>query len=235
MNIDSIFRISEYFESIQGEGNFAGANSLFIRFQLCNLTCSWCDTKYTWNSHSGKFREFERNEIVELIRESKPPHVIFTGGEPTLYRLDRLVTEGKKFHVETNATIIPTKPVCIQISDGTEVRRDAMDESVISKFNWVVSPKLSNSYQRINKEAIGFWAERKWGIFKFIAKNSDDISEISTFVHDFEIEPAMTYIGLEGTTVASQLRTNLVEEIIQHGFNFSARLHILLWQDERGK
>ena len=90
--------VSEIFRSIQGEGNYAGVNCLFIRFQFCNLTCSWCDTKYTWLRKSGTFKEYSKEELRKVIEDSPCHHIIFTGGEPTLYRLDELAVTGKKFH-----------------------------------------------------------------------------------------------------------------------------------------
>ncbi|MDP2338212.1 MAG: 7-carboxy-7-deazaguanine synthase QueE, partial [Bacteroidota bacterium] len=57
-DFQNTYYISEYFQSIQGEGNYTGANSFFIRFQHCNLRCTWCDTKYTWNKHSGAHQLF---------------------------------------------------------------------------------------------------------------------------------------------------------------------------------
>ena len=35
--------------SLQGEGPETGRPSIFVRLSLCNLTCVWCDTPYTWN------------------------------------------------------------------------------------------------------------------------------------------------------------------------------------------
>ncbi|MGH7350744.1 MAG: radical SAM protein, partial [Candidatus Methylomirabilales bacterium] len=42
------FQVSELFTSIQGEGEVIGMPSHFIRLYRCDLTCSWCDSKYTW-------------------------------------------------------------------------------------------------------------------------------------------------------------------------------------------
>ena len=40
------YKVVEIFESINGEGKKAGQLALFIRFQKCNLNCSYCDTKW---------------------------------------------------------------------------------------------------------------------------------------------------------------------------------------------
>ncbi|MDP2338085.1 MAG: hypothetical protein Q8N05_16895, partial [Bacteroidota bacterium] len=170
-----------------------------------------------------------------IITENPAAHVIFTGGEPTLYRLDKLVVPDKKFHVESNGTIIPSQALNFQMEDGTLFSREAMDERVISKFNWVISPKLSNSFQEINEEAIVFWAKNEWCIFKFIAKNSNDLTEISAFTTKYDIATQKVFVGLEGTTLESQVKPDLVDKIINLGFNFSPRLHVTIWRNVRGK
>ncbi|MDP3431870.1 MAG: 7-carboxy-7-deazaguanine synthase QueE [Bacteroidota bacterium] len=235
MLTDNIFYVSEYFRSIQGEGNYAGVNSLFIRFQHCNLKCLWCDTKYTWNKHSGLHILYTQTEIKKVVAENTATHVILTGGEPSLYRLDKLDVQGKKFHVESNGTIIPTHPLNIQMDDGSVFSRGAMDEKVISKYNWVISPKLSNSFQEINEEAIVFWAKNEWCIFKFIAKKGSDLTEINDFIDRYAIERAKVFVGLEGATLESQIKPGLVDEIINFGFHFSPRLHVMLWGNVRRK
>ena len=87
---DTDFPVSEVFASIQGEGNYAGVNCLFVRFQLCNLTCTWCDTKYTWTRFSDRFDLFKADDLKKKINAFDKHHVIFTGGEPDLFRLDLL-------------------------------------------------------------------------------------------------------------------------------------------------
>ena len=44
-----MFNIIEKFVSIDGEGPTAGELATFIRFQGCNLRCSWCDTTYSFD------------------------------------------------------------------------------------------------------------------------------------------------------------------------------------------
>jgi 7-carboxy-7-deazaguanine synthase len=227
--------VSEIFESIQGEGNYAGVYSLFIRFHFCNLTCTWCDSKYTWNGKSADYKYYTAEELKSIIRNSKPSHIIFTGGEPALYRLDSLIIEGKKFHVETNATIIPTASLSIELEDKIGFTRNAMDEKIIRSFNWVVSPKLKNSNQKIYEEALQYWAKQEFCILKFIVQSVADLNEIEQFIHKFGILKQKIYIGLEGITIESQIRTDLVDEVLKRGFNFSPRLHILLWGNKRGK
>jgi Organic radical activating enzymes len=233
--LEPTFYLSEIFESIQGEGNYAGANSLFLRFQFCNFTCSWCDTKYTWFKDSGAFKAFSAEEIKEKIIASQSPNVIFTGGEPTLYPLDKLVVPGKKFHVETNGSIIPILPLDITLADNNRMTREAMDEAVISRFNWVVSPKLSNSRQKLNEESLRFWASREYCIFKFVVRNSADMDEVEGLINQYTISKQKIYVALEGQTLESQLKPDLVDEIVRRGWNFSPRLHVLLWGTKKKK
>lgn len=229
-----LYYVSEIFQSIQGEGNYAGANSLFIRFQFCNLTCSWCDTKYSWNENSGKYSLYDSESLKNIIKESKSHHVIFTGGEPLLHKLDDLIVEGKKFHVETNGTIIPTEALKLQMG-STLLSREPMDLELIKNFNFVVSPKLSNSRQKVNEESILYLSQLDNGIFKFIVQVKEDLDEVVQFLKKYNIDNQKVYIGLEGYNLQSQLQPQLVDEIVKLGFNFSPRLHIILWGIQRGK
>jgi organic radical activating enzyme len=227
--------VSEIFRSIQGEGNFAGVNCLFIRFQFCNLTCSWCDTKYTWLRKSGSFKEYSKEELKKVIEETPCHHIIFTGGEPTLYRLDELAVTGKKFHVETNGTIIPWEQLNITLVDCTIFTREAMDVNIIKNFNWVISPKLSNSGQPIQVNSLKSWIEKDLGIFKFIITDEKDLEEVSALAIKYSVSKDRIYIGLEGTNINNQIKPDLVDKIIEAGFNFSPRLHVMLWGATKGK
>ena len=74
--------------TFQGEGPSCGTPAVFIRLSRCNLTCSWCDTKYTWDwEHYDPRKESARLGVTALAEWAlalSPGLVIITGGEPLL-------------------------------------------------------------------------------------------------------------------------------------------------------
>jgi organic radical activating enzyme len=107
-----IARISEIFESIQGEGILVGTLQLFIRFCGCNLNCNYCDTPkesdFCKDHVSGKVLKnpVESEYIQRLIDSSKTHSVSFTGGEPMLHAdFIKSLKKSKPFYLETNMTL----------------------------------------------------------------------------------------------------------------------------------
>ena len=100
-------RITEVFDSVQGEGIYLGEKQIFVRFFNCNLSCAYCDTKL------DRFTEYEPNELFEEIKlyRDKFHSISFTGGEPLLYAdfLEAILTltseYGHKHYLETNGTL----------------------------------------------------------------------------------------------------------------------------------
>jgi organic radical activating enzyme len=236
MNIsDNQYFVNEIFQSIQGEGNSVGINSLFIRFQFCNLSCSWCDTKYTWLSKNEEYRVFNTEELYAIIDKSPSINIIFTGGEPAIYRLDSLYSSQRKFHVETNGTIYPTEPFKIRIGQNVEISRAPMDEQIISQYNWIVSPKINETQPDILEKNLKFWGSLPYATFKFIVSKVEDIDRVDFWVKKCNLNNQKIYIGLEGITRESQIQPEVIDAIIKKGYNFSPRLHILIWGNERGR
>ena len=50
-------QVNEIFKSIQGEGPNFGKPAIFLRTAQCNLKCTWCDTKYTWDWKNYDFQK----------------------------------------------------------------------------------------------------------------------------------------------------------------------------------
>ena len=97
-----LWKVSEIFYSIQGEGRHAGMPAVFLRLSGCTMGCEWCDTKYAFTD--GK----EMNNLEVLVELSKYPckTVVVTGGEPTEQDLPALISvlksAGHVVHIETN-------------------------------------------------------------------------------------------------------------------------------------
>lgn len=136
------YPVNEIFSSIQGEGAWTGIPATFIRFQGCNLRCSWCDTKETW---SGPSQLMTPEEILELVHYE---HVIITGGEPLLHDLTDLLPAlaraGRKIHIETNGTI-PWKisypqDIWLTVSPKIEsnYKIDPSLQKMVSEYKFVV-------------------------------------------------------------------------------------------------
>jgi len=94
----------EQFYSVQGEGHFAGTPAYFIRLAGCDVGCSWCDVKESWEVSESQYMDLEM--IVELVSRSKTKNIIITGGEPAMYNLgpltQRLKQNGYLLHLETS-------------------------------------------------------------------------------------------------------------------------------------
>jgi 7-carboxy-7-deazaguanine synthase len=106
MKTDTL-HIIEMFVSLEGETSTSGYPALFIRLAQCNLRCSWCDTKKSWNEG----REVEIDAILKAAEQYRwVHHVTVTGGEPLLQEnvytlLEELVKRGMSVQLETNGSL----------------------------------------------------------------------------------------------------------------------------------
>ncbi len=98
--------VMEEFYSIQGEGFNMGKAAYFLRIGGCDVGCSWCDSKESWNA--DLFPPVDVRPIIERIVNSPAKTVVITGGEPSNYPLDFLTSElkdrGVKTMIETSGT-----------------------------------------------------------------------------------------------------------------------------------
>ena len=89
--------LMEEFYSLQGEGFNTGAASYFIRIGGCDIGCSWCDSKRSWQADRHPLVDVD--EIILRILKSPCRSLLVTGGEPTLYDLEYLTIESKKNNI----------------------------------------------------------------------------------------------------------------------------------------
>lgn len=224
--------INEWFgPTIQGEGPHAGQRVGFLRFAGCNLSCSWCDTPYSWD-----WDRFDRDQeshpmtiaqIAEQINPMQVKRLIITGGEPLLQQRNIPAIKaatGCLIDIETNGTRRPL-PETI----------DAVD-----LFN--VSPKLSFASdpeeRRIIEDAMEVFAVlSKVGraIFKFVCEKPEDFEEVRQIRDRFDIPNDAIWIMPEGYTQDQHLKhlRELATPIVNEGWNLSSRIHVLAWEKIR--
>ncbi len=89
----------EEFYTIQGEGYHTGKAAYFIRIGGCDVGCSWCDTKFSWNPSLHPVVPAE--QIVEHVIAHPAAAVVVTGGEPLMANMDYLTDLLKKEGIET--------------------------------------------------------------------------------------------------------------------------------------
>jgi len=113
-------RITEIYQSIQGESSYAGLPCVFVRTTGCDLRCSWCDSEFTFSG--GK--QMTLDQIMLEVEKYDCEMVELTGGEPLLqseiYELaTRLANDGHIVLIETGGhrDISKLDPRVIRIMD----------------------------------------------------------------------------------------------------------------------
>ena len=223
----------EIFHSLQGEGANIGAPSVFLRLALCNLTCTWCDTKYTWDWQNYDYQRevisLEVGDVARRIQGFGCPRLVITGGEPLLQQVDlvplveTLNAQGFYCEVETNGTIIPNDDLA-QLID-----------------QWNVSPKLATSgnaaARREVSDVMEFFAGLPNAYLKFVVVEPRDIDEVCAWRDRYGLRGERIILMPEGraTSDLAQRSSWISEACVREGFRFSTRLHILLWADQRGR
>lgn len=94
----------EEFYSVQGEGCNTGRAAYFIRVGGCDICCSWCDTKYSWDAALHPMVRIEA--IVSNVIAAGADSVVVTGGEPLMWNMgplcEMLKSKGIKTYLETS-------------------------------------------------------------------------------------------------------------------------------------
>lgn len=222
--------------TIQGEGPYAGRNADFIRLGGCNLSCSWCDTPYSWDGQRFDLRaEITPTPVTELIEgvAHRSGMVVLTGGEPLLYAktpafhalLDGITAAGRPIHVETNGTILPPKNVAEQVTV------------------FVVSPKLSNAglnTENGTSQLADGWNELPGDAevyLKVVCETREDVEAAAGLAvqSGIGLERLWAMPQAQDTVTLAARWPDIADAAAAVGANATSRLHLLAWGDQRGR
>ena len=100
----SLLPVMEAFGTVQGEGAFTGQAAWFIRLGGCDVGCTWCDVKESWDAAAHPVRSVD--DLVAEALEQPARIAVITGGEPAMHELGPLThalrAAGFRTHIETS-------------------------------------------------------------------------------------------------------------------------------------
>lgn len=229
------------FYTLEGEGEYVGVPSVFMRLSMCNLTCQGfasadsphgCDSFISWSVKN----KMTFDEIFEyMAQNSYNCHLKdgaiwkITGGEPLIQQnklLDLVSSFVQRFQFlpridfETNATILPDSRW-----------RDEF------KATFTTSPKLTNNgdpREKRYKPAVLRWHAENGSGFKFVINDEKDLDEVfSEYIFNRDINVPLNRIWLMpccGSRTEHTEKSAMVAELCKrHKLKFSPRLQLVIW------
>ena len=235
--------INELFYSLQGEGRLAGVPSVFIRTSGCNLRCWFCDSYHTsWEPQGSWLIVDDIIDEVQIHEDAE--HVVLTGGEPMIHEesadlLDRLSELGYHTTVETNGTIYRDAAIDLaSISPKLESSTPTPERDSAANGVW----EERHEERRFDVDALSRLVDSYDSQLKFVVTGRDDLTEIDALLDrirssaETRIQRGDVLLMPEGTTrdQLDERRHEVAELAMEHGYRYTPRLHVDLWNDAPG-
>lgn len=165
--------IQSIFNTIQGEGPFAGKPAIFVRLSGCNLRCMFCDTDFESRRESRDLRDIIKEINLQAVAGSRvwaTKLVVITGGEPMIQNIRVLCSELALLHGYD-----------VQIETAGTVWVEGLEELIkTGKVTLVCSPKTGNVHPNVEK----FCSHWKYLIRFGEVSRLDGLPEWSTQIPD---------------------------------------------------
>jgi len=188
-----------------------GVPTCFIRTVGCNLSCEWCDTKYSYEGGE----EMSIDMIVSLIGDAK--NICITGGEPLLNPempelLKILIEKNTYIVVETNGSIdISVIPVSERIIVSMDIK--CPSSGMMDKMMFANIPLLKEKDQ-----------------LKFIIGDMGDLEYASRIVDLYPTKANIIFTPVGGMNLKP-----LAEGVLRRNINARVlpQLHKIIWGNQR--
>ena len=213
-----MFPIIEQFLSVDGEGPTAGRLAAFVRFQGCNLRCSWCDTTYSFEQENvTAYRTAE--EIYKIIKESGASCVTLTGGEPLLQpeigSLLKILNEDDSLltHIETNGSVDITTFV-----------------EEFPNLCFIVDYKLEGSNMTAQMNENNLTAVRPVDTYKFVVSSLRDLQQATDVIRKNRLcERTQVFFSpvlgkIEPAEIVEFMKTERLDKV-----RLQLQLHKIIW------
>ena len=229
--------INEIFYSLQGEGFLAGVPSVFVRVAGCPLRCRWCDTKYAWDEKAGK--NYSIDKIIQTVQQWPCKFVVITGGEPMINSdLSKLVRQlkaaDKHITIETAGIAYIPDLACDLMSISPKLSNSVPTAEDRSQKTEIRRQKFLRLDIAVLRELIDNYKYQ----LKFVVDSENDLPEIQETLEKIGNVDSENVMLMPQAVIRDELlaKSRMVADMCKRaGFAFSPRLHVLLWNNKRGK
>lgn len=216
------YKVVEIFTSINGEGRRAGQLALFIRFQKCNLHCSYCDTRWA-NTDSVAYTELTEDELYYEIKKSGIRNITLTGGEPLL---------------QPEIGVLLHK---LAADDALSVEIETNGSISIEKFSRLKNPplftldyKLPGSGMEKYMKVENFAYLKPDDTVKFVAGSRLDLERAREIIVGFQLtEKCAVYISPVFGAIAPAEIVEFMKQYRLNGVNLQLQLHKIIWDPQQ--
>lgn len=223
--------VNEIFHSIEGEGIRAGMPCVFVRFNGCNLNCSYCDTKYA-QSFEAEGTMMTPAEIASKVLEFGCPLVTLTGGEPLIQKgieelVQKLLDLGLHVNIETNGSVDPTKLLA-----HLSTPRCSSDLIITMDYKSISSG--CNSSMNLSN----FLALKCYDVVKFVVGSREDLEDAARVIAAIRIakgmfdSPLVFFSPVFGAIEPSEIVEFLKERRLED-CRMQLQLHKFIWDPEK--
>lgn len=249
-----MIEVNEIFgPTIQGEGKRIGTPSVFVRFGKCNMQCAGFGVEYETPNKTKKYgcdsfyasdiafrdtwkKYFTSKNLIEDVAKYLPSYkvdIVLTGGEPLLYWKNHEFQEFLKYYIlnDYNLTIETNGSIEIEFTQNWQkrilfslgIKLSNSGESLEKRIN---TKNLENIINFANESYLKFVTDKE-----FLSLASKEMEAILK-----KIPSTKVYIMPLGETaeIIDKNSLSVIEFAIKNGFNYSDRLHIRTWNNQRG-
>jgi 7-carboxy-7-deazaguanine synthase len=209
-------KLTEIFYSLQGEAQFVGLPTVFVRLTGCPLRCQYCDTAYAF--HGGEW--WNLPDILEHVAQFGARDVCVTGGEPLAQRscltlLRELCDRGFRVSLETSGAL--------SVAD------------VDPRVSRVVDVKTPGSGEEQRNLYAQLQSLREPDQIKFVITSRADYEWSRTKLRELALAErcGVLFSPSYGQLEARELAEWILADRL--AVRFQVQLHKLLWGEARGR
>lgn len=211
--------VSELFYSLQGESTRAGLPCAFIRLCGCNLRCSYCDSRYTWEE---KGKTMDAAQVYSWLEDFPGVMAEITGGEPLLQEavyplMEYLLAEDREVLLETGGSLSVER---VPAEVGVILDLKCPNSGMVDRNYWYNLDLLQQRRAAGSRDEV-----------KFVLSSEEDVVWAMRIVREYDLTELVPVLF---SPVIDRLAPERLAELIlreQLPVRLQLQLHTRIWPD----